>query len=348
MALSKLSTNRKFLYLKEALGSTALARGSLELIWDACRFNADDYIGRSDDVERLAEWQGERGKLFKALLEAGGDGGAGFIEPDEFRPGYRVHDYFDHCPGFVKTKAEGNARRALDGKSIPDLRREAALAMHAKRREAELATCEKPNAQADSMQNHANVFCLHGSPMQTSPQPSLTLPSLVLQKQLFADANSCGGADAIEDAAEDVSASNSKPVLKAKAKSKPKKQPEWMKPHDADVLETMWRIMAIWPSRKNGDVQSNGDPVPHIEPPNLASRLADIKAVGGDLAICEAIAIRYVDAWKAGEKWKIRAPQNFFGKDDKAPWEALYKAHSTNQAIKTSQAQAATEGVKNG
>jgi len=62
------------------LGSDPVARGCLEFLWEFCYENGDDYLGDSDNVESMARWSGEPGILTKALLEAGSDGNAGFIE----------------------------------------------------------------------------------------------------------------------------------------------------------------------------------------------------------------------------------------------------------------------------
>jgi hypothetical protein len=109
--------HRKFLRLGRVLGSNALALGHLELIWHAANETGDPIIGDADDVEILAQWQGERGALVKALLECGSAGGAGFIDAvDGGR--YAVHDYAHHAPDYVRKRAareEERRKRVLSG-----------------------------------------------------------------------------------------------------------------------------------------------------------------------------------------------------------------------------------------
>jgi len=115
---------------------------------------------------------------------------------------------------------------------------------------------------------------------------------------------------------------------KAQRERKPR-EPEWAKAHKPEVLDATRRIIGIWPTRNKGDTQPNGEPVPNIRAPALATNLAAIHQKGGSLAICEAIAQRAVAEWKSGS-W-IKAPQHYFG--DKGPWKDYYKAHVTNAAL---------------
>ncbi|HEV2294515.1 MAG TPA: hypothetical protein VGR35_11720 [Tepidisphaeraceae bacterium] len=85
--------------------SAPLARGSLELIWDTAYESGDPYIGDKMDVELAAEWEGDPGKLFTALLGSGGQGRAGFIEEVPNHSGFfQVHDLWDHAPEYVKKR----------------------------------------------------------------------------------------------------------------------------------------------------------------------------------------------------------------------------------------------------
>jgi hypothetical protein len=112
MARVGLSSNRKFLRLARALGSRVLARGTLELLWEPCFEVGDPYCGTADDIEAVCDWQGARGALTKALLEAGAPKGAGFIEPyeghvrDTTEPHYQVHDFFHHCPEYARARRD--------------------------------------------------------------------------------------------------------------------------------------------------------------------------------------------------------------------------------------------------
>ena len=125
MARPGLSQNRKFRRLVRDLGSTIIARGVLELIWDACYESGNDYLGSDDDVELAAFWDGDPGKLVKALASAGGEGKAGFIEPDPDSPGWRVHDLFENAPDYVQKRMMREIARNERGETISTLRREA-------------------------------------------------------------------------------------------------------------------------------------------------------------------------------------------------------------------------------
>jgi hypothetical protein len=134
MARPGFSQHRKFRRLVRSLGSQALARGALELIWDAAYENGEDYIGDTTDVEHAGDWQGEPGVLVAALLGAGGEGNAGFIDPDPDRPGhFRVHDLYDHAPEYVKKRMDREAARREQGVTLSQVRAAAAKAKHLKR-----------------------------------------------------------------------------------------------------------------------------------------------------------------------------------------------------------------------
>ena len=126
MARPTLSRHRKFLRLAREVGGRLLARGALELIWDSAYESGDPYLGQSDDVEALAEWQGERGALTRALVNAGGDGNRGFIEEVEGRPGHcQVHDLLDHAPDYVRRRMEREIQRRERGATLAEIRAEA-------------------------------------------------------------------------------------------------------------------------------------------------------------------------------------------------------------------------------
>ncbi len=131
MARAGLDKNKKFMRLARQLNSVAagmgelLARGALETMWSAAYERADDHLGGAEDVELTVKWQGPPGLLVQALVSAGGDGEAGFIEADAERGGYRVHDLWDHAPPWVKRKAAAEAERRAAGKTLSDVRREA-------------------------------------------------------------------------------------------------------------------------------------------------------------------------------------------------------------------------------
>jgi hypothetical protein len=124
MARPGLTTHRKFRRLVRALGSPALARGYLELLWDSCYEAGVDYVGTAADIEQAVGWAGEPGLLARALVDAGAPEGDGFIEPAPgVDGGYRVHDLWHHAPDYVAKRR----KRELDrqGKSDPGVRRPA-------------------------------------------------------------------------------------------------------------------------------------------------------------------------------------------------------------------------------
>jgi hypothetical protein len=362
MALSGLARHRKFLRLKKMLGSSVLARGSLELIWDVCCSNFDDYLGSAEDVELFAEWDGEPGALAKALAEAGGEGCAGFIERDPFRPGWRVHDFCDHAPDYVLKRMEKMAELELAGKTISDIRRDAAMKRWGQPKGVELdfgknggngvktdANDTKVDAKVDANRIKLNAACASQDSKGIENKENHA-------KYMQTDANcmeqhaSCSALDAkdpIEKAStgkagtgKSMGDESTMPPLGAAGAAlgggkikKRKKPPRWAQPYDADLVETAERIIAIWPNPRKGDVQpsSDGKPVPHIRGPEVAARLDEIRDSGGDLAICLVIAQRKVSEWQNDGDW-VNAPQNFFGA--RGEWKGYYKAYVNSEAGK--------------
>lgn len=132
MARVSLFDHRKFKRLALLVGGKAVALGSLELMWHVCYQLADDFLGDESDVEVAAEWMGEAGKLCSALVATG------FIEecPDgSERPGYRVHDLFDHAPTHVKLKLERELARKESGETLEQARSRAGAIGRAKQLE---------------------------------------------------------------------------------------------------------------------------------------------------------------------------------------------------------------------
>jgi len=152
MARVSLFEHRKFKRLALSLGGRAIALGSLELIWHGCYQTADDYLGDEVDVEAAADWRGESGKLAAALLAAG------FIEADPERPGYRVHDLFDHAPQHVKDKLERELARQQAGESLSEARSRAGKAGRA----AQLARTSAEQAPDTSGQVPKQVLGTRG------------------------------------------------------------------------------------------------------------------------------------------------------------------------------------------
>jgi hypothetical protein len=120
MARPGFTSSRKFRRLSFALGSRIVARGVLELLWDACYEAVDDRVGTAQEIEDLVGWDGfgESGGLVRALCEAGQPDQVGFLEPIGVPAGvqteYRVHDLWDHAPTYVlKRLARQEQRRQL-------------------------------------------------------------------------------------------------------------------------------------------------------------------------------------------------------------------------------------------
>ena len=116
-----LTQHRKFRRLARTLGSALVARGAVEFMWDTCYENGDEFLGDSADVEAAARWDGESGRLTKALLDAGGGDGQGFIEEVAGRSGrYMVHDLWHHAPDYVrKRRAREDERRRKSDPIVP-------------------------------------------------------------------------------------------------------------------------------------------------------------------------------------------------------------------------------------
>jgi hypothetical protein len=126
-----LTRHRKFRRLARELRSEAIARGCLELLWDSSYESGDEYLGDGADVEAAARWDGEAGKLTQALLLAGGDGHAGFIEEVSGHPGhYCVHDLFENAPDYVQKRRERELDRKQRGVTLSEVRSAAARKSH--------------------------------------------------------------------------------------------------------------------------------------------------------------------------------------------------------------------------
>jgi hypothetical protein len=92
-----LSRHWKFRRLARAVGSPVLARGLLELLWEAAYEAASEYIGGPADIADAAGWTGEPLELVAILREA--------ELLDERAPGeYVVHDLWDHAPKYVQLR----------------------------------------------------------------------------------------------------------------------------------------------------------------------------------------------------------------------------------------------------
>ena len=105
MARPTLTTHRKFRRLARLLGGPAIARGTLELVWDVCYQSGDAKLGDALDVEEAACWQGERGVCVRALVDCG------FLDASPDGETFEVHDLFDHAPQYVRRRYEREQAR---------------------------------------------------------------------------------------------------------------------------------------------------------------------------------------------------------------------------------------------
>jgi hypothetical protein len=187
MARPGLSHHRKFSRLCLLLKvPKCTARGILELLWDRAYENGDAFLGDATDIKLATDFRGGADKLAKALLDCGGEGQAGFIE--EVKPaGYRVHDLYDHCPEYVKKRFDREDARRTAGKTLSEVRAEAASQRWKNR-----------GGDANDLQMDANECRLHpdGSNCHangTTPAPApAPAPSI---KSARAVASEAGGFD---------------------------------------------------------------------------------------------------------------------------------------------------------
>ena len=155
-----LTRHRKFARLTRLLGSAALARGHLELIWEVAYENGDDLLGDAGDVELLAQWQGEAGVLATALAESG------FVDLEANE--YRIHDLYDHAPEYVRKRADREAARQEKGITIREIRAAAARARWAKRDSKRDASGQQTDASDFRLECKRDAS---GTPPSPAPAP---------------------------------------------------------------------------------------------------------------------------------------------------------------------------------
>ena len=113
-----LFSHRKFLRLSAILGMPKPhVLGHLEYLWQSAYQAASAAVGDAIDVELAAEWNGKPGEFAAALLSVG------FIEEEDGV--LIVHDFWTHCPRYVKQRAETEEKLRSAGKTLSDIRREA-------------------------------------------------------------------------------------------------------------------------------------------------------------------------------------------------------------------------------
>ena len=96
MARINLTHHYMFLQLARALGSRPLARGILELLWEAAYEHADPYIGTPEDIAEAVGWTGPPMELVDLLISCG------FL--DDVGAQYVVHDLWKNAPDFVRLR----------------------------------------------------------------------------------------------------------------------------------------------------------------------------------------------------------------------------------------------------
>ncbi len=126
MARPSLDKNVKFRRLVRILDEPKPhVIGYLESLWQVAYECGNPVIGDPEAVEAAIEYPGEPGKLFHALMSAGGrrrttadngaeyeQGQAGFIEEVPGEPGrYQIHDLYDHAPDYVKKRKQREDER---------------------------------------------------------------------------------------------------------------------------------------------------------------------------------------------------------------------------------------------
>jgi len=172
MGRPNLTEHRKFRRLARELDSDVIARGCLELLWDSAYQNGDPYLGEKDDVELAARWKGDHGKLTHALLLAGGDGHAGFIEELPDKPGhYREHDLFDHAPDYVQKRKERELERKKRGVTLSEDRRDAALKSHESHRRRNAGN-DASGLQLSANDGHMRTLAVQTSANGATPAPA--------------------------------------------------------------------------------------------------------------------------------------------------------------------------------
>ena len=113
MARPGLHTKPKFKRLVSLLGVPGPhVQGYLEYLWLAGYESGDLVLGDQATVEAIAEYPGEPGTLFAALLNCGSEGRAGFIEEAPGQPGiYQIHHLHENAPEYVRRRMHRHKAR---------------------------------------------------------------------------------------------------------------------------------------------------------------------------------------------------------------------------------------------
>lgn len=161
MARPTLGTHPKFFRLAALVGGRAVARGALELIWEAAYASGDPFIGDAATVESLADWRGDQGALAEALVVVG------FLDVED--GGHFVHDLEDHAPSYVLKRWEKESERQAKGETLRSIRQAAARARWSKR---------TANGYANGERLHSKSIAAVTPPAPApAPAPQISPPS---------------------------------------------------------------------------------------------------------------------------------------------------------------------------
>ena len=268
-----LTQHRKFRRLTRATGSAVTARGSLELIWDTCYEAGVAYLGDADDVEAAAQWTGEPGLLARSLLDAGGEGEAGFIDELPGRPGhFECHDLYDHAPEYVRKRFDREAERQARGVTLKEIR-------SAKGKAAAAARWGKGDAGQNSAHSGEQVDA-GACPMDAKRMPPGTTPSPSPSPSTDSKESACAPAPAAPE------------LILEPAPSKPARKPAAPKPPKAatptgpngylpeEIRQAFWAGFKAFPGQKatNASMAAKA----------FAEAVASGQATGDELAGCMA------------------------------------------------------------
>lgn len=136
-----------------------MAVGALECVWAVGYSAGCPTVGGPEEVEAICEWQGAKGSLCAAMVEAG------FLD-EESDGSLTIHDLYDHAPSYVQKRMKSEARRKAAGTTLSELRRDAATARWEKNRAKQK---KNSSIQTDATGIHMNA---NGTP----PTPKDAFP----------------------------------------------------------------------------------------------------------------------------------------------------------------------------
>lgn len=158
MAKTSLIMSGKFKRLVAGLGIPApYVRGLLDTIWDSAHVKGSPVLGCAEDIEAVAEWPGEPGKLVSEMV------GVGFL--DRVAGGVHViHDYWDHATEYAIDRYRARVSRML---GIEQMTRSQARIHAARAYRMILAGMDQHEAEEAAEVPHAN-----GQQASTKAEPA--------------------------------------------------------------------------------------------------------------------------------------------------------------------------------